>query len=322
MSPVLCAVLLGALWRNTLGITPRLEGGLEWLATFVLRVGIALVGLRLTFTTVGTVGLYALPVVVVCMTTALLCARSVARRFGLSLTLGRLIAIGTAVCGCTAVMAVGPLINARKEEMGYAVGCVVLFGLLAMLIYPWVAHAWLGGTPMAAGIFLGTAIHDTSQVIGAGLIYSQQFDSPLALAAATTAKLLRNLSMVVLIPWFAFQAATATGQTARAKFPGLSMYRLVPAFVWYFLGFVAVRTVGDMGLLNGPGAELFNSFVATGAGVSEFCLVAGMAAVGLGIRFESFGGIGWRPLAAALIVAVAIGAVSFAMTLSAVRLTA
>lgn len=322
MSPVLCAVLIGALWRNTLGVTTRLESGLEWVATFVLRAGIALVGLRLTFMTVGTVGLYALPVVIVCMTTALLSARAVARRFGLSLTLGRLIAVGTAVCGCTAVMAVGPVINARKEEMGYAVGCVVFFGLLAMLIYPWIAHAWLGGTPMAAGIFLGTAIHDTSQVIGAGLIYSQQFDSPLALAAATTAKLLRNLSMVVLIPWFAFQAAAVPGQAARARYPGLSMHRLVPTFVWYFLGFVAVRTIGDMSLLNGPGAELFSSFVATGTKISEFCLVAGMAAVGLGIRFESFSGIGWRPMGAALIVALSIGAVSFAMTLSFVRLIA
>jgi uncharacterized integral membrane protein (TIGR00698 family) len=316
---VLCAVLIGALWRNTLGVTTRLESGLEWLATIVLRFGIALVGLRLTVTTVGTVGLYALPIVVVCIAAALLCARFIARRFGLSATLGRLIAVGTAVCGCTAVMAVGPIIHARKEEMGYAVGCVVLFGLIAMLSYPWIAHAWLGSVPIASGIFLGTAIHDTSQVMGAGLIYSQQFDSPLALASATTAKLLRNLSMVALIPWFAYEAASTAGPTERGPLADISVFRLVPAFVWCFLGFVVLRTIGDVSLSHGPGTELWSSFVANSAGVSEFCLVAGMAAVGLGIRFESFRGIGWRPLAAALLVALMVGVVSFTMTLSVVR---
>jgi uncharacterized membrane protein YadS len=90
--------------------------------------------------------------------------------------------------------------------------------------------------------------------------------------------------------------------------------------VWFFLGFVVVRTLGDMTLSNGPGAELFSMFVANSTHISEFCLVAGMAAVGLGIRFDSFTGIGWRPLAAALIVALSVGAVSFAMTLSVVRL--
>jgi uncharacterized integral membrane protein (TIGR00698 family) len=320
---VLAAVLIGALWRNTLGVHRSMEAGLQWAASFVLRFGIALVGLRLTLMTVGQLGLYALPIVIACIATAMLFVRAIAARFRLSATLAQLLAVGTAVCGCTAIMAVAPVIRARQEEMGYAVGCVVLFGLLAMLSYPWLAHAAFTQVPLAAGLFLGTAIHDTSQVIGAGLIYAQQFDAPLALESATTAKLFRNLSMVILIPWFAYSAAKhlarESGSTNRGPVarPGLS--KLVPVFVWFFLGFVVVRTIGDVLFTATAGAANWSEFMQLSSRLAEFCLVAGMAAVGLGIRFDAFGGIGARPVGAAMCVALAVGIVSFAATSLVVR---
>ena len=98
----------------------------------------------------------------------------IARLLAVPRRLGLLLAIGTAVCGCTAVVAMAPLIRARHAETAFAVTCVVLFGCIAMLFYPWVASHFLAASPVHAGIFLGTAIHDTSQVIGAALIYSQQ----------------------------------------------------------------------------------------------------------------------------------------------------
>ena len=313
VSPVLCAVLFGAIWRNTLGVAARLESGLKQASTTVLRAGIALVGLKLTLATVGQVGLLALPIVVVCISTALLLARLLAQPLQLSRDLSQLLAVGTAVCGITAVMAVAPLIRARQDEIGYAVTCIAIFGVMAMLGYPWLAHALLGANPTAAGIFLGTAIHDTSQVIGAGLIYSQQFDSPAALAAATTAKLLRNLSMVVLIPWFAWAAARHRLTTEPAvRAPGMAS--LVPTFVWFFVGLVLLRTVGDLQLADSSLAAAWAALMGYVSTLSEFLLVAGMAAVGLGISLRSFRGIGWRPLVAAMLIALSIGIVSFAMT--------
>ena len=316
VSPVLCAVLFGVLWRNLLPVPANLESGLAHGSTTVLRIGIALVGLKLTLMTVGEVGLFALPVVAACMAVALTLSRVLAGPLQLTPVLSRLLAVGTAVCGCTAVMAVAPLIRARKDEMGYAVTCVVIFGVLAMLSYPWLAHAALGHAPIAAGIFLGTAIHDTSQVIGAGLIYSQQFDAPAALAAATTAKLLRNLSMVVLIPWFAWTAAreAISADVAAVRVP--SAASLVPTFVWFFLGLVILRTVGDLAIGASPGSpsSTWTLLVSYAATLSELLLTAGMAAVGLGISIKAFRGIGWRPLAAAMIIALSVGVVSLAMT--------
>ena len=110
---------------------------------------------------------------------------------------------------------------------------------------------------MHAGVFLGTAIHDTSQVIGAALIYSQQAAAPAALAAASVAKLLRNLSIAVLIPVAAWltqrhearsapDERDAAGDGARWHAPPL-----VPLFVLAFIGFIVLRTAGDA-LLHTP----------------------------------------------------------------------
>ena len=313
VSPVLCAVVFGAVWRNALGVAPRLEPGLTWVTTVLLRTGIALVGLRLTLATVGQVGLFALPVVIVCISSALLLARGLAKPLQLTPVLSRLLAVGAAVCGCTAVMAVAPVIGARKDEMGYAVACVVLFGVMAMLGYPYLAHAWFGNLPAAAGVFLGTAIHDTSQVIGAGLIYSQQFDSPATLAAATTAKLMRNLSMVILIPWFAWAAARDASSGER-QLQSATVAGLVPLFIWFFIGSVILRSVGDSVVLGTDGTAQWTELISAAGLTSEFLLTAGMAAVGLGITFSGFRGIGWRPLLAAMLIAVTVGVVSLGMT--------
>ncbi len=313
VSPVLIAIVLGILLRQLLRSSQRLDAGLTVAATTVLRIGIALVGLKLTLAAVGQLGLFALPVVPACMASAWFLAKWLARPLQLTTNLSRLLAVGTAVCGCTAVMAIAPLIRANKNEMGYAVSCVVIFGVLAMLAYPWLAHAQFADLPAAAGIFLGTAIHDTSQVIGAGLIYSQQFDSPQALAAATTAKLLRNLSMVVIIPWFAWLTAKSESADAPAMRTPTKL-SLVPVFVWFFVALVVLRSLGDYAFQNTSLGPDWTGLTAQAGTLSDFLLTMGMAAVGLGISFASFRGLGWRPLLAAMVIALSVGVVSFAMT--------
>ena len=126
--------------------------------------------------------------------------------------------------------------------------CVVLFGCIAMLLYPWVAAYFFAASPVHAGIFLGTAIHDTSQVIGcvADLFAAER--GPAALAAASVAKLLRNLSIAILIPAAAWlsrrEEAREAGSGDVATAPA-ARTALVPFFVVAFLGFIVVRTAGD-----------------------------------------------------------------------------
>ena len=81
---------------------------------------------------------------------------------------------------------------------------MTVFGIISMLIYPYFANIYFNGDPLFVGLFLGTAIHETSQVAAAGLIYDQQFNSPETLNIATVTKLIRNTFLVILIPLFAF----------------------------------------------------------------------------------------------------------------------
>jgi uncharacterized integral membrane protein (TIGR00698 family) len=324
LSPVLYAVLLGMLWRNTLGVPAWTNDGLNWAMHRLLRTGIALVGLRLTLAGASAIAVTALPVALGCLATALVAGIVISRLLSVPTRLGVLLAIGTAVCGCTAVVAMSPVIRAKHAETAFAVTCVVLFGCVAMLLYPWVAGYFFGDSPVHAGVFLGTAIHDTSQVIGSALIYSQQAAAPDALSAASVAKLLRNLSIIVLIPaaaWLVRRegASDATPGQSRAasKVDGAPLRSpkssAVPFFVFAFILFVIVRTVGDS-MFHGD-APMWHAVVNAGQSASELFLVCGMTAVGLSVSFADMWRIGWRPLVAGFLVATLVGVCSLTLTL-------
>lgn len=318
LSPVMCAVVLGMLWRNSIGVPVWAKSGLDWAMHRLLRVGIALVGLRLTLGGATAIAVTALPVALTCLSVALVAGIGVARLLAVPRRLGLLLAIGTAVCGCTAVVALSPVIRARHAETAFAVTCVVLFGCTAMLLYPWVAGHFLAASPVHAGIFLGTAIHDTSQVIGAALIYSQQAAAPAALAAASVAKLLRNLSIAVLIPtaaWLVRRHESRTSGTVSGTAGAPAA--LVPMFVLAFVGFIIVRTAGDA---LWHASALWPHVVDTGYTASDLFLTCGMTAVGLSVSFTDMWRIGWRPLAAGFVVATLVGACSLLLTIGLLHL--
>jgi uncharacterized integral membrane protein (TIGR00698 family) len=317
LSPVMCAVLLGMLWRNSVGVPAWATSGLSWTMHRLLRVGIALVGLRLTLAGATAIALTALPVAISCLTVALIAGIAIARALAVPRRLALLLAVGTAVCGCTAVVAMSPVIRARHAETAFAITCVVLFGCIAMLCYPWVAGHFLAASPTHAGIFLGTAIHDTSQVIGAALIYSQQAAAPAALAAASVAKLLRNLSIAILLPaaaWWTQRQAERAGEEAPAETLETPAARapLVPFFVLAFIGFILVRTAGDA--LAGHASTVWPALINTGYTASDLFLTCGMTAVGLSVSFTDMWRIGWRPLLSGFMVATLVGSCSLLLT--------
>ena len=318
ISPVMCAVVLGMLWRNTLGVPRFATEGLEWVMRGLLRTGIALVGLRLTLSGATSIAASALPIAVTCICVALLGAAAICRLFGVPPRLAVLLAVGTAVCGCTAVIAVAPAIRARNDETAFAITCVVLFGCVAMLTYPSLAAVFFSAAPIYAGVFLGTAIHDTTQVIGAGLIYSQQHAAPAALAAASVAKLLRNLSIALLVPaatWFARSQAFSSDESA-GPLESRARVQLVPLFVIGFLCCVVLRTAGDA-LTRGSGlAPDWHALTTAGQSASELFLICGMTAVGLSVSFTQMWRIGWRPLASGFLVAILVGVCSLSLTLA------
>jgi uncharacterized integral membrane protein (TIGR00698 family) len=316
VSPVLCAILLGLIWRNTIGVGPRWLPGLEWVTHRLLRLGIALVGLRLTLGGAGSVALMALPVVIACIVTALALSMALGRYLRLTQPLRILLAAGTAICGCTAVVAVAPVVRARPAETAIALTCVVLLGALGMLLYPWVGQTLFAANPQSAGIFLGTSIHDTSQVVGASLIYAQQFGAPDVVPVAGFTKLLRNLTLLLIIPLAASWAAEGSSASEPAQ-PRMNwrghLKRAMPGFLVAFVLLAVVRNVGDHALPGGTWRLLWERMLSAASSASELFLVCGMTAVGLGVVLRDLRQVGWRALVAAFAVAVAVAGCSLSM---------
>lgn len=310
ISPILVAIVGGLVVRNTLGLPAVFERGLQLCVTRVLRIGVALLGIQLSLVSVGEIGLVALPVVVVCIASALWVVRGASRVLSLPGRLGTLIAVGTAICGNTAIVATAPAVGASEEETSYAVGTITVFGLLALLIYPFLSHFIFGGDGFQAGVFLGTAIHDTAQVAGAALLYSQQYADPEALEAATVTKLLRNMFMVAVIPvvaWLHERPSVGSAQPERR------LYKSIPFFVVGFLLVAGLRTVGDLGTDPFGGVlapDHWENFILVAADISMACLAVAMAAVGLGTQLSRLAILGFRPLVAGFAAALTVGGVS------------
>ena len=132
ISPIMVALLLGLAIRNAIGLPAVYEGGLKFCLRHVLRLGIMLLGLRLSLAAVGQIGLVGLPIIVGCIATALILVTWINHALGLPRRLGSLIAVGTSICGVSAIVATGPVVDAEEDEVSYAVACVTLFGLLAL----------------------------------------------------------------------------------------------------------------------------------------------------------------------------------------------
>lgn len=312
VSPVLLGIVFGVAWRNFVGLGAGARKGVQWMLGSILRVGIALVGLRLTLSGVAAIGPAAVAVIVACIATALVVSKVVGRMLGLSSVIQGLLAVGSAVCGCTAIVAASPSMRARPVETSVALTSVVLIGSLGMLLYPWLAAVVFQHNTLAAGIFLGSAIHDTSQVVGASLIYAQQFDAPDVVGYASATKLFRNLSIVILVPLMAWLARAQPGPVG-AEAEASCREPRTPQFVIWFVVFVLLRTLGDQLVANDAHAtQAWLQAVTTSQVVSDLFMTCGMTAVGLNVSLSQMHRVGFRPICAALIIAAATATCSLA----------
>ncbi len=311
ISPIMLAILLGILVRNTVPLPTVFQAGIRFGLKRVLRLGIVLLGIRLSLGEIGAVGLKSLPVIFGSVAAALIMVTYFSRKLGLSDRLGTLIAVGTSVCGATAIVATAPAIGAQDDEVSYSVACVTLFGILAMLVYPFAAHGIFSTNPFAIGLFLGTAVHETAQVAGAGLVYQQFYNDPQVLDVATVAKLVRNLGMIIIIPLMSIVYHRNTSESDHAP----KWWSMIPLFVVGFAAMSLIRTIGDQGDLGDRAFGVFQPehwqlIIEYIKKTAEICLAVAMAAVGLGTSVKALRSLGARPFAVGLFSALLVGGVS------------
>jgi len=175
-----------------------------------------------------------------------------------------------------------------------------------MLIYPYFAEWYFDNNALEAGLFLGTSIHETSQVAAAGLIYDQQFNNPETLDVATVTKLIRNTFLVILIPLFAY--LYNSGEIKNQKY---SILNIFPYFVLGFIGMIILRNLGDQFFsIDHANFYIWSKFIEYLKVLATIFLTMAMAAVGISINLSELKSMGYKPFVVGLIAAVTVGIIS------------
>jgi uncharacterized integral membrane protein (TIGR00698 family) len=273
-SMLLFALLLG-MALNFLMEDARLKPGVQFAGSTVLRVGVALLGLRLTLDNVASLGLATVLGLALAVTATVLAGVAAARLLGQDRDLGVLIGGATAICGASAALAIASVLPPREgqeQRTTLAVIGVTTLSTIAMVIYPTLTHA-LGLDATSAGIFIGATIHDVAQVVGAG--YSL---SPAAGDAATITKLIR---VAFLMPVLLCIALVLRGSSAKRSG--------APLLPWFAVAFAVLMLINSSGVVPKAMQE-----AATQA--SQVCLVVAIAAVGIKTSLRDVAALGWRPV--------------------------
>jgi len=316
VSAVMLAIVLGLLIGLVVRIPKTITPGLKFSVKKVLRLGIILLGIRLTVFDVFRLGVFGVPIVALCIIGALIFTTLINNKLKLPERLGTLIAVGTSICGVTAIVAASPAIDAEEEEAAYAITVITIFGLFATLVYPYLANVIFAGGAIQVGMFLGTSVHETAQVVGAGQIYADIFSQPAALDVATVTKLVRNVFMALVIP---FMALYYVRRAKDGDFQGekTSFTKLFPVFIIGFILMAALRSIGDAGIKTGGlafgilEANIWSAWIEFIKNWAGIFLVVALAGVGLSTNFHSFKALGIKPFFVGLCASAVVGVISF-----------
>ncbi len=304
ISTAMIAIMLGIFFGNVFKVRIGFQKGLDFTKEYILKLGIICLGIQLKPFEFLEFGKIAIPLIIICIITVLIVIKLLVKKIKIPTRMAYLISIGSTVCGTTAIMATAPIIKANKNEISYAVANITLFGILSMLIYPYFANFYFEGESLFAGLFLGTSIHETSQVAAAGLIYDQQFDSPETLNIATVTKLIRNTFLIIMIPLFAFLY-----NRGKTKEKSYSVINIFPYFVLGFVGMIILRNVGDQIFIinnNFNWIEIIDLIKSS----SKIFLTMAMAAIGLSTNLKDIRNMGYKPFLVGFIAMLTVGFVS------------
>lgn len=277
-SAMLFALLLG-MAMNFLGQEGKCVAGIQFAASTILRIGVALLGLRITFAEIAGLGTGTLLMVMAAVVATILFGRLFVRLTRAEPHFGILTGGAVAICGASAALAIASLLPRgphRERDTTFTVIGVTALSTLAMVIYPIVSTA-LGFTPREAGVFIGATIHDVAQVVGAGYTVGKEAGD-----VATVVKLLR---VAMLLPVIFVLSIMWRANTERVP-EGTARPPLLPWFAIVFALFVALNSA----------VALPKSLLVIAGDVSRFALVVAIAAIGMRTSLKELTVLGLKPV--------------------------
>jgi uncharacterized integral membrane protein (TIGR00698 family) len=288
-SPVMLFALLFGMAFHFLHEEPRCVSGIEFASKAVLRVGVALLGARITSAQIFELGAAPIIIVIGGVASTIALGALAARLLRLPSAFGVLSGGAVAICGASAALAIAsalPQTEESERDTILTVVTVTVLSTIAMIAYPILA-ATLGLDPAHAGVFLGGTIHDVAQVVGAGYSLSQETGD-----IATYVKLLRvTLLLPVVFVIALVVSRSRSGEKAEMK----------AVFPLFLVGFALLVAANSYGLLPKLFTDAAND-------VSRWCLVVAIAALGMKTSFKKLFAVGWKPIALMLTETVWIAA--------------
>ncbi|HSV45326.1 MAG TPA: putative sulfate exporter family transporter [Ramlibacter sp.] len=280
-APVMLFALLLGMAMNFLSGEGPCAAGIEFTARHVLRIGIALLGLRITVGQIAELGWQPVTIVVVSVVLTIGVSMLAARLMGFQTVFGLLSGGATAICGASAALALAaamPSNHPLKERATlFTVVGVSALSTLAMIVYPMIAQ-WIGLDPRTAGVFLGATIHDVAQVVGAGYGMSQETGD-----VATFVKLMRVAMLVPVIVFAVMFSRWRAGQAGGASGPR------PPLLPWFAVAFAVLVAINSTGWLPAAVAKGGNQ-------LSRWCLVAAIAGIGMKTQLKELATVGLKPV--------------------------
>jgi uncharacterized integral membrane protein (TIGR00698 family) len=297
-SALTLAIVLGMIVGNT--VYPRFatvgSGGVDFAKQRLLRLGVVLYGLRLTMQDVGHVGLAGVAIDALVLGSTFVLAWWLGTRWlGLDRKTAMLIGAGSSICGAAAVMATGPVVKARAEQVTVAVATVVVFGTLAIFLYPVLFQlnqgwALIPGGTSGFGVYAGSTIHEVAQVVAAG--------RSIGVDAADTAVIAKMVRVMMLAPFLVILSAWLARDDARsgaAPAASAAAPKGKLAVPWFAFGFIGVVLFNSLQWLPQP-------VVAAMTELDTALLATAMAALGLTTQVGAIRRAGSKPLLLALVL--------------------
>ena len=277
-APVMLFALLLGMALNFLAVDGPCKAGIEFTARTVLRLGVALLGMRITLDQIASLGWKPVVLVITLVVVTILASVVVAKVLGFSRLFGMLTGGATAICGASAALALAAALpqHPRKEHATlFTVIGVSALSTLAMILYPMIAQ-WLHLSPAQAGVFLGATIHDVAQVVGAGYSMSTETGD-----IATVVKLMR-VAMLLPVIVCAAMITRRQGLEAGGQRP--------PLLPWFAVGFLLLACVNSTGWVPAAMQDSIND-------LSRGCLVVAISALGMKTQLKALASVGVKPIA-------------------------
>jgi uncharacterized integral membrane protein (TIGR00698 family) len=276
-APVMLFALLLGMAVNFLAVEGQCKAGIEFTSREVLRIGVALLGMRITFSQIAALGWHPVVLVVASVVVTILVAMLAARAMGFKTVFGLLTGGATAICGASAALALAaalPSDPGKERATLFTVIGVSALSTLAMIVYPMVVRL-LGFDALQAGMFLGGTIHDVAQVVGAGYGISPETGD-----AATVVKLMRVAMLLpVIVCATMLSRSSAGGQGGKRP----------PMLPWFAVGFVVLAAVNSTGWIP-PSVQGFAN------DLSRWCLVVAISALGMKTQLKELASVGLKPI--------------------------